>query len=994
MEILSIVLLFVSLGVFVLSSVVTATRKRGEKLIFFTVWLFIAILLYLASTGLGLLKDAQYSGWDVILIIPDAVVKALQHFTMNIAPSDFITANAEVYSNTVIRAVFFILSSIYFIASPATGGMIIFNLACEIFPDLKFSWDNHSTKFIFSELNEYTLTLAESLKKKHDEARRKYDSESAENRYLYDVSITFTNAAPSGEGDTVFAEYSERAKNIGANLLKKDFKSLAVKRPAGFAYLLKRIFSFGRVRKSTTLTYFLFGKNEAENIKDAIFLADGAENVKKSWAKFDKVQLHVLSNNDDADEIISHSFKSKNLSNVTVQVVREYSNMVYNLLDSKYSLFYSQLGWQNGTAENASKRAMSDLSVVVIGCGGIGKQFIKAAYWCGQTLDASAKLNKRAFKITVISDNATVVENQLKFDMPQAFEGDETYGKMEFKNHSFGTNDFFADFENCLNADYVLVALGNDDLNMRAARWVARRLNVANEHSNKRPVINFVIENEDLCTALRIEENIASTERKNSGNVGGAILNPFGCLTERFDYNNVFLSQLENLAFVMDSAYGGNANKTWTAFVSDSYGRKSSMATAVHYKYKLASIGVIQSEDEWLNFENSQVLLKIKNRLDVELCRNKLHYIEHIRWNAYMISEGYRCPSVDQFLNMAFGYLPYENKVVPTKFLSQKAVNHKLHSCILPCNDLGITLNTADFEQAKAQANAFITAIPTTQNLGEWLNGFVQSLSLKNADGTAKALDELDGLSLIISAYKGKNVDYKDYDFTMAASVYLSSVSRKIMDFYKAKDDGSIKLYCKMLYDALKAYQKDGVEKVTAQYLKKKGDITYVHVGAGAGLDYVLVDQAGKVGLYVYETSKIYKLGNYYWSSEQAAYVESLPTALAEDRAEYFQASKYYPQPINTYGIELGAEVDALAEIIAKNTHEVWATGKIAQGWKYGKKHKERRKQTPKLIPYEELSESEKDYDRRTSQETLRLIKKLGFDIVKVENSEENPENK
>ena len=40
----------------------------------------------------------------------------------------------------------------------------------------------------------------------------------------------------------------------------------------------------------------------------------------------------------------------------------------------------------------------------------------------------------------------------------------------------------------------------------------------------------------------------------------------------------------------------------------------------------------------------------------------------------------------------------------------------------------------------------------------------------------------------------------------------------------------------------------------------------------------------------------------------------------------------------------------------------------------------------PGLVPYEELSETEKDYDRRTAMETLKLIQKIGFGIKKVKN--------
>lgn len=93
----------------------------------------------------------------------------------------------------------------------------------------------------------------------------------------------------------------------------------------------------------------------------------------------------------------------------------------------------------------------------------------------------------------------------------------------------------------------------------------------------------------------------------------------------------------------------------------------------------------------------------------------------------------------------------------------------------------------------------------------------------------------------------------------------------------------------------------------------------------------------------------------------------------------------YIPQPIDTHEVELSDELREFSEKLAKHVHEVWAQKRIEQGWTRGPIRDEIKKQTPCLIPYEELSEEEKDYDRNTSQETLRLLIKLGYRIVRVE---------
>lgn len=91
----------------------------------------------------------------------------------------------------------------------------------------------------------------------------------------------------------------------------------------------------------------------------------------------------------------------------------------------------------------------------------------------------------------------------------------------------------------------------------------------------------------------------------------------------------------------------------------------------------------------------------------------------------------------------------------------------------------------------------------------------------------------------------------------------------------------------------------------------------------------------------------------------------------------------YTPNPIDTSDVKLPAELEELAEKIAENVHEVWSAGRIADGWTFGGQRDDANKNHPCLVPYSELTEAEKDYDRRTSQETVKLILKLGFDISK-----------
>lgn len=93
--------------------------------------------------------------------------------------------------------------------------------------------------------------------------------------------------------------------------------------------------------------------------------------------------------------------------------------------------------------------------------------------------------------------------------------------------------------------------------------------------------------------------------------------------------------------------------------------------------------------------------------------------------------------------------------------------------------------------------------------------------------------------------------------------------------------------------------------------------------------------------------------------------------------------NSYLPQPLDTSDILLSEELMELVEQMAKNVHEVWAENRISEGWSYGPERSDTLKQHPCLIPYDELPECEKAYDRDTALGTLKLICKLGFKITR-----------
>ena len=92
----------------------------------------------------------------------------------------------------------------------------------------------------------------------------------------------------------------------------------------------------------------------------------------------------------------------------------------------------------------------------------------------------------------------------------------------------------------------------------------------------------------------------------------------------------------------------------------------------------------------------------------------------------------------------------------------------------------------------------------------------------------------------------------------------------------------------------------------------------------------------------------------------------------------------YTPAPADTSSVVLSDELMQLTEEMARNVHDVWAVGRIAEGWTWGPERNDAKKENPCLVPYEKLPEGEKAYDRNTAIQTLKLILSLGYRIERV----------
>ena len=91
----------------------------------------------------------------------------------------------------------------------------------------------------------------------------------------------------------------------------------------------------------------------------------------------------------------------------------------------------------------------------------------------------------------------------------------------------------------------------------------------------------------------------------------------------------------------------------------------------------------------------------------------------------------------------------------------------------------------------------------------------------------------------------------------------------------------------------------------------------------------------------------------------------------------------YDPHPFESDTIYLSSELTVLTEDISESIHDLWGRKRLDEGWVWGSERSDLHHTNPRLVPYSELSEMEKDDDRNLVLQTIRLILSKGYKIEK-----------
>ena len=91
----------------------------------------------------------------------------------------------------------------------------------------------------------------------------------------------------------------------------------------------------------------------------------------------------------------------------------------------------------------------------------------------------------------------------------------------------------------------------------------------------------------------------------------------------------------------------------------------------------------------------------------------------------------------------------------------------------------------------------------------------------------------------------------------------------------------------------------------------------------------------------------------------------------------------YNPKRIFADPKALPQDLQEVLEQLAERVHDTWAAGRFEENWVYGPVRDDVKKTHPDLVPYSELTESEREYDRYTAAQTIQFLLDMGYRIVK-----------
>ena len=347
-----------------------------------------------------------------------------------------------------------------------------------------------------------------------------------------------------------------------------------------------------KLKNKRKIEFYMISNNEEQNLNETLELIE-------KYKDQENIKINVINDTEEATTILDSTDKGK----ITLEIINEKERAIFNLLNEKPTFL-----------NNINKT----ISILIVGCGKLGKEFLKDATWCSM-------IDGYKLKILVIDKNANKIKENINAEAPEFIENyDITFLNEDIKSEK---SQEILKQKNDIN--YILVSMDNDEKNLETAIML-RRLFL--REFLREPIINLWVSNEHKRTQI---SNIVN-EKKNSYN-----LNTFGSIENLYYQNNIVNSELEKLAIQIHLFYDPE-DKNLKRYNKLEYNKRSSRASALHIKYKIYSVLEEQFKN---NMKENQKIFKQKYSKQIE---EKLTKNEHERWVAYTRSIGYVKATIEQ----------------------------------------------------------------------------------------------------------------------------------------------------------------------------------------------------------------------------------------------------------------------------------------------------------------------------------------------------------
>ena len=500
---------------------------------------------------------AQYSlsGYDALASVAMALGKAIKVFG-----GDSIYEEAINNINSIpeqIRGAYIGAMLLVQVWAPLCTISVLLSALKNISSFLHYYFGHKRDTYVFSSLNAKSYELAKSIR-------------ANDKRCV----LVFTDINDS-DNDSINGDLLNEVKKLKAISFSRDILAI----------------DFKRHSPKKKLIFIMINDDETVNIAQGL-------KVLEEYRDRDNTEMYVVTTATPGELLLTAAQKGK----MIVKRINETASLINRII------YEDKMGISENAIDVGKKEKL--VSALVVGMGSHGTEMVKTLSWYCQMDGFELLVN--AF------DADSLAEDKFRAKAPELmsdkFNGKNVPGEAHYtiNIHSginVETETFRERIREIKNISYVLVSLGDDELNIKTAVM----LRILFEQMGIKPYIHAIVYSSEQCRALK---GLCNFKGKSYD------IDFTGDLSSSYSADMIFENEIAKLALKCHFGWGGNEQDFWNY----EYNYRSSMAAAMH---------ILARRRCKIPFADK----KVSEMTDDEI--KALGYLEHRRWNAYMRSQGY-----------------------------------------------------------------------------------------------------------------------------------------------------------------------------------------------------------------------------------------------------------------------------------------------------------------------------------------------------------------